>query len=146
MKKSILLGVLALGTLSGCSTIVGGRYQTIYVDTTHGYEPVAGATCSLMSDKGTWVIKTPARVTVRRANDDLTINCTKESYPSGSVTASSSVNGIVLYNVFTVFIGAIVDYATQSAYEYPSQITIDMGSTKVFSSPGLYPEESAATK
>ena len=135
MKKLILLGVLAVGTLSGCSTIVGGRYQTIYVDTTRGYEQVAGATCSLMSDKGTWVIKTPARVTVRRANDDLTINCTKESYPSGSVTASSALNSILLDNMFTVFIGAIVDYSTQSAYEYPSQITVDMGAVKMISPP-----------
>jgi len=115
------------------------------VDTTRGYEQVAGATCSLMSDKGTWVIKTPARVTVRRANDDLTINCTKESYPSGSVTASSALNSILLDNMFTVFIGAIVDYSTQSAYEYPSQITVDMGTTKILSSPALYPDESAAT-
>jgi hypothetical protein len=132
MKKFILLGVAAVSSLSGCATLVGGEYQTIYVSTTHGYEQVTDATCSLMNDKGTWVVHTPARVTVRRAYTDLVINCTKDQYDRGAVTANSSTKGLLLYNGL---IGDVIDISTRAAYDYPSQITVDMGAVKMISPP-----------
>lgn len=122
-------GVLALTT--GCASIVGGTNQSISVETrSMGGDLVAGANCKLENPKGTWYVTTPGSVTIHRAYDDLSIYCTKTGEQPGIASAKSSTKGMAFGNIlFGGVIGVGVDTATGAAYDYPTLITVQLGST-----------------
>src|SRR3990167_7322227 len=119
MKKLLMMvSGLALIELTGCASIVNGTNQSVSVNT----RPVTGATCSLENDKGKWFVnQTPGSVTVHRSYKDLTINCEKRGYPKASKNIVSKTKGMAFGNVvFGGVIGAGVDMADGSAYDYPT--------------------------
>ena len=122
MRTFIVLGfVLALSMLSGCASIVTGRFQPLSVDTP-GCE---GATCRLSNSKGTWYVKTPGLVTVHRAYGDLVVVCSKDGAGSASAPVASSTKAMAFGNIIIGgVIGAAVDVGTGSAYDYPPTISV----------------------
>jgi hypothetical protein len=115
--------LIASGT-QACASIVDGQNQTLSVNTF----PKAGATCKLSNGKGTWYVnKTPGTVTVTRGYDDMITTCELAGYGKGSASAKSSTKAMAAGNIiFGGIIGGGVDMATGAAYDYPSEITVQL--------------------
>ena len=130
-NNNLLACVMIAALTSGCSTLTGSTTQSVSVRTKDqsGTE-VSEAACDLVNKDGTWFIKTPGSVVIHRSNDDLQVTCKKEGVPTGTAAVVSQVKGSMIGNiVFGGGIGAIMDHANGSAYEYPTLLDIVMGSS-----------------
>ena len=116
--------------LTGCSTITGsGTTQSVSVQTynTDGTE-FDGAKCEMRNDEGTWFVVTPGSTMVHRSNKDLEIICKKQGTAAGTANVMSRTKGNMYGNILLGGgIGAVIDHANGSAYEYPSLVKIFMG-------------------
>ncbi|MEI7443875.1 MAG: hypothetical protein WCK28_03205 [Burkholderiales bacterium] len=131
--RSRLLVCLALAPVfTGCASIVSGQNQPVSVETRVKGEMVAGASCTMTNDKGKWFVTTPGTTTVQRSYTDLSVNCEKGGAVPGLATVKSTTKPMAFGNLlFGGVIGAGVDVATGAAYDYPSLITVEMGSSGV---------------
>jgi hypothetical protein len=126
----LLAAGMSLGA-TGCASIVSGVNQPLSVETRFNGEPLVGATCKLESNKGTWFVTTPGSIVVHRGFQDLLVECTKDTVPSGIASIKSSTKAMAFGNVlFGGAIGVGVDMGTGAAYDYPDLISIEMGVTK----------------
>lgn len=117
----------SLVLLSGCATITTGQNQSLSVETRAKGIVVAGASCRLSNDKGTWFVQTPGSVTVNRAYGDMMVNCTHDKHGHGMTTVPSATKAMAFGNILAGgVIGAAVDMGTGSAYDYPSLITLEL--------------------
>ncbi|MFH1334789.1 MAG: hypothetical protein ABIH77_05820 [Pseudomonadota bacterium] len=126
-KYSLMIStaiICAASLLSGCASIVDGSNESVSVST----PPAKGATCKLTNSKGTWYVnKTPGSTTVHRAYGDMKVTCKKSGYKSGKKDVKSKTKGMAFGNVvFGGVIGAGVDMANGSAYDYPTNIVVPM--------------------
>lgn len=112
--------------LSGCATIVNGRYQNVTMVT----QP-QGATCVLHNNKGTWVVKsTPGTVNVHRSLEDLHISCHLPGYQTGVMTVPSHAKKMLAGNIlFGGVVGAAIDSGDGSGFSYPNQLTMNLITT-----------------
>lgn len=120
---------LGLSVLGGCASITGSQSQPVSVETRDlsGVE-VKRAECKLNNNKGQWYVSTPGTVMVVRSSDDLLVMCEKENQETGYATVVSSVKGMMFGNIiFGGVVGAVVDHAQGSGYEYPGFIPVVMG-------------------
>lgn len=124
MLSRLVVIALAAVTLTGCASIVNGTNQPVSVETGR----VKGATCVLENNKGKWYVNsTPGSVTVHRSFNDLKVNCEKPGYKPASKSIASNTKAMVFGNaVFGGVIGAGVDVANGSAYDYPTNINVPM--------------------
>jgi hypothetical protein len=131
MNKLHISGMLSLVAMTtGCASIIHGQNQSLSVETRNKAAQVAGATCKLSNDKGTWYVTSPGSTTVHRSFEALSVRCEKDDLPPGLTTAKSSTKAMAFGNIlFGGIIGAGVDIANGSAYDYPSLITVEMGET-----------------
>jgi hypothetical protein len=137
---AILLGFVSLTT--GCASIVNGQNQSLSVETRQKAKQFVGANCKLSNDKGTWYVTTPGSTTVRRSFENMAVLCEKDGSEPGIASVKSSTKGMAFGNIlFGGPIGAGIDMANGSAFDYPSLLTIDMGETSLIGSPR--PVESA---
>jgi hypothetical protein len=119
------------GQLAGCASIVAGKHQPISVETRHKGQPVRGAHCELMNDKGKWFVTSPGSAMIQKSYGDLAVRCEKDGYEPGIATVRSTA-GMVWGNLlFGGLIGLAVDAGQGAGYDYPSLITIDMGGSAV---------------
>lgn len=124
MKKLATISIIASMTaLSGCATIVNGRYQQVSVQT----QP-PGARCILTNDKGQWVVNsTPAMLNIHRSMSDLQVTCEKPGYQTAMITAPSGVKPMILGNaVFGGVIGAGIDTVNGAGFHYPNNIFVNL--------------------
>lgn len=129
--------------LAGCASIVAGKNQPISVETRHKGQPVKGAHCELMNDKGKWYVTTPGSIMIQKSYGDLAARCEKEGYDPGIATVRSSA-GMVWGNIiFGGLIGLAVDATQGAGFDYPSLITVEMGASTVIE-PQAEPVEAAA--
>lgn len=132
MRNSIIVLSITAALTTGCASIVTGHNQPVSVETRHKGAMVKEASCKLENDKGTWFVTTPGSVTVRRSYGDLHVRCEKEPIEPGILTVKSTTKAMAFGNaVFGGLVGAGVDMATGAAYDYPSLITVEMGSQGV---------------
>lgn len=133
MKLSLVVALVAPLAFSGCATVTGGGTQDLALNTqTAKGEPVAQAKCTLTNDKGTWQAESPGAVKVRKSAKDLMIECQKEGFQPGSARAVSRVRPAMFGNALIGGgIGAIVDHKKGTAYDYPTPLSITMGSSVV---------------
>jgi len=137
--------VLGLGLLGGCASISGTQKQPVSVETRdpNGAE-VRRAECRLNNDKGQWYVSTPGSVMVARSSGDLLVMCEKENHETGYATVVSSVKGTMFGNIiFGGVVGAAVDHAQGSGYEYPGFIPVVMGKRVILKSDKPPTEENA---
>jgi BRCT domain type II-containing protein len=116
--------ITATAITSSCASIVSGTHQPVSIKTT----PATGATCSLENNKGKWyVTQTPGSVDVSRSYHDMHVVCEKPGYKKVEKLVSSNTKAIAFGNViFGGVIGAGVDIADGAAYDYPTNIMVDM--------------------
>lgn len=118
--RALATAVAIATALPGCASIVSGQNQPVTVEAPQ----CEGASCKLLNDKGTWIVKAPGSVTVSRAYGDLTVTCSKEGFGSATTTVASSTKAMAAGNIiFGGLIGVGVDAATGAAYDYPTLIT-----------------------
>lgn len=118
--RTMIFGVIALGILPGCASIVTGHNQPVSVQA----PACEGASCTLTNSKGTWYVKAPGSVTVRRAYGDMIVSCEKEGVPAAITTVASTTKAMAFGNIiFGGLIGVGVDVGTGAAYDYPDVIT-----------------------
>jgi len=128
----LVLPTAAIVLCTGCASIVNGTNQPLSVETRLKGTQVSGANCKLVNDKGTWFVTSPGSVTVHRSAEDLNIKCEKDSVQPGAAAVKSSTKGMAFGNIlFGGPIGAGVDIANGSAFDYPSLIQVEMGETSV---------------
>jgi hypothetical protein len=134
IRLTVGAAVLAAVTqLTGCASIVNGTNQPVSVET-HAADgkQIAGASCKLSNNKGTWFVTTPGSTTVHRSFEDLAVLCQKDSLPSGLLMVKSSTKPMAFGNIlFGGVIGAGVDIGTGAAYDYPTLIQVRMGADQV---------------
>lgn len=112
---------------SGCASIVSGVYQPISLETRVNGVAVAGAACTLSSNKGTWFVTSPASVTVHRGFQDIAVECSKPGLEPSLTTVPSHVRAIAFGNLlFGGLIGVAVDSGDGAAFDYPDLFTIEM--------------------
>jgi hypothetical protein len=125
MNLYALVAVAALTQVVGCASIVSGTSQSITVEARANGDSVAGATCKLVNNKGTWYVTTPGSTTIHRSYEDLGVSCQKDAYAPGTVSAKSSTKGMAFGNIlFGGLIGVGVDVGTGAAYDYPTLISV----------------------
>lgn len=136
-NRLLALGAALLPAVTGCASITGSTMQPMTVETRDkGGKEVTGAACDLNNNKGKWSVTTPGSVVITRSNDNLLVVCQKEGHETGNASVVSSVKGALFGNIiFGGGIGAIIDHASGSAYEYPQLIPIEMGSVRVIQAP-----------
>lgn len=136
MNKLLYAGIFAfISVMTGCASIVDGKYQTMTVETLHKEKTMVGAVCKLSNNKGNWFLTSPGTTTVQRSYENLTIRCEKEGIKEGVASVESSTKAMAFGNIiFGGFVGAGVDMATGSAYDYPNSVAIDMGETTLIAS------------
>jgi len=137
MKKLLLAVVIGLVSLTtGCASIVTGQNQSLSVETRQKGKQVVGANCKLSNNKGIWYVITPGSTTVQRSYEDLAVRCEKDGIDPGIANVKSSTKAMAFGNIiFGGIIGAGVDMASGSAYDYPSLITVEMGETSLIAPP-----------
>ncbi len=125
MKKILSISILVttFPLLTSCASIVNGTNQSVAVNTT----PTKNAMCTLTNDKGKWYVnQTPGSVTVHRSYKDLIVDC-KKGNKEAKETIPSKTKGMVFGNaIFGGVIGAGIDVADGSAYDYPENIQVPM--------------------
>lgn len=133
LQRTSLPLLLALGALStGCASITGGQNQSLSVETRADGQVVAGASCKLENDKGTWFTTSPGTAVVRRSYDDLNVRCEKDGHEPGITAAKSSTKAMAFGNIiFGGVIGAAVDMGSGAAYDYPTIIAVELGKNRV---------------
>jgi uncharacterized protein YceK len=124
MKIHLFAAAAALCVVvSGCATVIKGTSQSIAITT----PPTSGATCTLSSREGNWVVTSPGVVTVEKSKEDIIARCTKADWQDGVATIPSDFEGWTIGNaVLGGFIGLGVDAATGAINEYPHAFQIPM--------------------
>ncbi len=120
----IILVLLALITLQGCSSIIEGTSQEIVVNTTP-----SGADCSLVRE-GISIARidpTPGAATVKKTKHDMTIICNKKGYEEATYFNKSDVAGATVGNIILGGgIGWAIDSAAGADNKYTSPVNIPM--------------------
>lgn len=120
--------------LSACASITGDTVQSVRVETrlADGSE-VRDADCELFNEYGSFRVKSPGNVMIRRSSTDLNITCKKESLPDAQGKAVSRANAGMFGNIiFGGGIGAIIDHNKGTAYTYPQWIQMVFGKLMSF--------------
>jgi hypothetical protein len=142
-----IIAIAALGSLTGCASIVSGTSQVVSVETLHSSGNVAGATCKLENDKGVYYVTTPGTVTVHRAYGDMNVKCEKAGFDPGLATVKSSTKAMMAGNIlFGGVIGAGVDAASGAAYDYPTLFQVLMGEQQTIQAPAAAPQTPAPSQ
>jgi hypothetical protein len=144
MQLTAISTLLACAALTGCASIVTGHNQPISVETRYKGTMVKNAHCKLNNDKGTWFVTTPGSVTVSRSYGDLHVRCERDPLEPGLITVKSTTKTMAFGNIlFGGIVGAAVDVGSGAAYDYPSLITVEMGSASLVVLPASEDRENA---
>lgn len=120
--------VSVLIIVSGCSTITQSENQRVSVTASFEGAPLQEADCSLTNDRGTWTVKSPGQVDVRKSGENLNVVCKKVGFVDGLLIAISRAAGSMYGNIiFGGGIGAIIDHNKGTAYDYPNTLPVQMG-------------------
>lgn len=120
MKSFFLAAcVISLPVLTGCSSIVNGKQQTVSINSN-----VADAQITV---NGLPLGKTPYTGPIERSNKAL-VSVSKEGYVAKTITLDTAIEPIFWGNIIIGgFLGSTTDSATGSMYKYaPATIQIDL--------------------
>lgn len=120
----VLVGLMLLTALTGCSSIVEGTSQNILVNTNP-----SGASCGLYRQNvniGT-VQSTPGSVLVDKTKHDITILCVKAGHQQASYFNKSGVAGATVGNILLGGgIGWAIDSMSGADNKYDTPVNITM--------------------
>jgi hypothetical protein len=113
-----------MAALGGCASVISGTSQTLTLDTIP-----SGADCSL-SKKGLVVGRvnpTPGAVFVQRTRDDITVECKKDGYQTGTFINRSGLEAATFGNVILGgLVGVVVDAASGANNKYDEKMHITL--------------------
>jgi len=115
--------------LGGCATLTGNTEQMVLVQTIQDNRELNGAGCILSNDVGKWFVTTPGRITIRKSQEPLKVDCRKHGSPAIATDdhIDPKLNASVWGNVIlTLGVGYFVDRNTGAGFDYPSILTIVM--------------------
>lgn len=121
MKKVLSLSMAFLFLLqSGCASIVGGKYETVHIETTP-----AGANVRTERDDKQGI--SPTDISLKRKNEHEII-IEKEGFKTKRIVVDTDLRGWFWMNLLSWgLIGMVVDLATGSAYNLdPKNITVNL--------------------
>lgn len=123
MKKIFFL-MLALASLSGCATIVSGPSQTMNISTSNGKQ----ANVIVTGKNGTMPTLIPQAISVEKSSRDIVINISEAECILPSTTiVRSHLNPWFWGNfIFGGLLGSTTDAATGAAWEYDSNIMVNV--------------------
>ena len=123
MARRILCVAFLIG-VSGCSSIIDGTSQEIFVNTNP-----AGADCSL-NREGVVIARvnpTPAAATIKKTKHDLTILCNMDGFHEATYYNHSGIAGATFGNiVLGGGIGWAIDSASGADNKYTSPVNITL--------------------
>ena len=122
----VLISTISLFSFTGCASVTSGKHQTVTVNTTCEGEPLTEASCTLINDKGSWLVKTPGSVVIQKAYGDLAIDCKKGESKSSEKFQSKSNTGVWGNLLVGGVIGYAVDASSGSGFDYPSNMVVKM--------------------
>lgn len=127
MRRSYFIlaaALTAVPALTGCNTYFQNSYQKIVVRT----PGIENADCTLTTKTNKYYSMTPRAVVVERSLNPLTIVCEKTGYEPASVVVKSHVYAApATLNFFNGIVpGTAYDVASNSIYEYPELIVINL--------------------
>jgi hypothetical protein len=122
MKKIIML--VAVATLSACSSIVEGTSQELVINTSP-----EGADCELQRENMVIgrVSPTPGGVVVKKTKHDITVVCSKKGYETTKFFNKSDVAGATVGNIILGGgIGWAIDSASGADNKYQTPMNINL--------------------
>ena len=127
-----LVSLCAAVIVSGCATITDSTQQEVEVRTVLDHREVGGIGCVLSNRNGRWFVTTPGRVTVRKSNDALTFDCSKQGVGSSVENVASQYGaGKMIGNaVISGGLGYYMDRRSGAGFDYPSVVTVLMQADK----------------
>jgi hypothetical protein len=116
--------ILGLGlTVCGCASVIKGSSQSIAIST----PPATGASCTLASAQGNWMLISPGVASVQKSKEDIQVRCVKPGWQDGAATIPSNFEGWTVGNLLLGgIIGLGVDAATGAINEYPHTFQVAM--------------------
>jgi hypothetical protein len=127
MRLPVGIVLLTLLGLGACASVLNGASQNLVVKTKSGMRDVAGASCTLSNNKGTWYVTSPGAVTVHRGADNLNVRCEYPGYIANAGSAPPTTGDLVFGNLIVGgVVGAAIDVGDGSAYDYPSPIIVNL--------------------
>ena len=130
--RTILIGLICISTLylHGCASTASGKNQSVTVVTVFEGEQVNEASCTLSNDSGTWYVKTPGSVFLRKSSGDLSATCKKNNVQAAATFQSSTSGGAVAGNTAMLLIPIVglvaygVDAASGAMFNYPDTLNV----------------------
>ena len=116
--------IIGLGlTVCGCASVIKGSSQSIAIST----PPTTGASCTLGSAQGNWMVISPGVASVEKSKEDIQVRCVKPGWQDAAATIPSNFEGWTVGNLLLGgIIGLGVDAATGAINEYPHTFQIAM--------------------
>jgi hypothetical protein len=128
LKRTGAAALLAIGALQGCATLTDSTEQDLLVRAILDHREVANVGCVLSNDAGRWFVNAPGRVTVRKSEGALVVDCKKEGVGAASETVASRFGtGNLIGNAVTSGgLGYLVDRHSGAGFDYPVTLTVLM--------------------
>jgi len=122
--------------------MTGSSDQTLSVQTFAGKEQIQGVLCEAENDKGKWFVTTPGTIAIDRSAEDLIVICRKQEHETGMANVVSSAGASVAGNVglallipIVGIIGAVIDHSSGATYDYPTNVSVQMGGSVTIKAP-----------
>ncbi|WP_243048012.1 hypothetical protein [Dyella sp. RRB7] len=132
-KKGVVLACAL--TVTGCASIVGGRYQKVAVDTRAADQSVR-ADCTLSNGNGSVRVVTPGTAVVHRSAQSLNVTCEKDGKQIAQQAYDANLRGMFWGNLlFGGVIGIVVDLSNGSAQHYPDKLSVMLPSSFALDAP-----------
>jgi hypothetical protein len=125
--------IAAVTALCGCSTIIEGTTQEIYVNTNP-----AGASCKFMREgrQIATITPTPGAAFVQKNKYDITVVCDREGFVQATYLNHSGAAGATFGNiVLGGGIGWAIDSASGSDNKYDSPVNLTMVPSSAMAAP-----------
>lgn len=126
--KILMVGALVL--LTGCATVISGRFEDVHV-TTYCANQRVEASCHLSNENGEWNILTPGVAKVQKGFGDLVLFCRSNYFEPHMMRVSSSVTASNFGNLLVgAGAAALVDVNDGAGFEYPKEVDFVVKSCK----------------
>ena len=130
--RFILIAIFGVVTLlvQGCASTASGKNQSVSVVTVFEGEQIADASCTLSNDSGTWYVKTPGSIFIRKSSGDLSASCKKNKVQAAATFQSSTSGGAVAGNTAMLLVPIVgliaygVDASSGAMFNYPDTLNI----------------------
>jgi hypothetical protein len=128
LTRTGAVALLAIAALQGCATLTDSNEQEVDVRAILDHREMANVGCVLSNDMGRWFVNAPGRVTIRKSEGDLVVDCKKEGVGVASEKVASRFGtGNLIGNAITSGgLGYLVDRHSGAGFDYPVTLTVLM--------------------